>query len=240
MGFDMKRGFVLVVALLLTSCGGSEGLTIIRLSDEKIVGRDSLKGRFRDMVLGCDEAKGRLAIIEWGDYKSTIKLFDLTAGTFTKHAVPVGRLNGLAGPEYYDFASDEYIFHDRQGIRFFGKGSQLRDVANPLPEGFWGSKIVPWKGQSLKRDMLVAHAVSILPRPLLQERLLELPELAIGPPVGPAHRLAHAAAVKGSAIKRKKKGVSHVLDCRTLSRSFYLCFRSRFYLIGDLNQPTQS
>lgn len=142
----MKRGLILLMLpLLLSSCRGSEGLTIIRLSDEKVIGRDSPKGRYRDMVLGCDEAKGRVAIIEWGDYKSTIKVFDFTAGTFTKRTVPVGRSNGLEGPEYYDFASDEYILHDRHGIHFFGKAAQRRDVANPLPEGFWGSKIVPCK-----------------------------------------------------------------------------------------------
>ena len=142
----MKRLLtILMFPFLLASCRGSDGVSIIRLSDEKVVGRDSPKGSYRDMVLGFDEASGKLAIIEWGQNKSTIKVFDLTECTFTKHTVPVGRLNGINGPEYYDFATDEYIFHDTKGIHFFGKASKRRDVANPLPAGYCGSKIVPCK-----------------------------------------------------------------------------------------------
>lgn len=135
--------FLLLISLLTSSCRSLDRLTIIRLPDGKIVGQDSSMGRYRNMVLGCDEAKGRLAVIEWGDFKSTIKVFDFTAGTFTKRRVPIGRSNGLSTPEYYDFDRDEFIFHDHQGLHFFGKSSKRRDVACILPEGFWGGTIVP-------------------------------------------------------------------------------------------------
>jgi len=139
----VKRALILLMlAVSAASCRGSDGVSIIRTSDGKVVGRDSPKGEYRDMVLGCDEATGKLAIIEWGQHKSTIKIFDVTAGIFKKHTVPVGRLNGIDGAEYYDFASDEYVCHDRQGIHFFGKTSQQRDVANPLPAGYCSGTMV--------------------------------------------------------------------------------------------------
>jgi hypothetical protein len=136
------RLFLLILPLFLLGC---DGVSIIRLRDGKVVGKDSPKGEYRDMVLACDEGAGKVAIIEWGKYASTIKIVQVAEGSLTKHSVAVGRLNGIGGAEYYDLTFDQYIFHDCKGLHVYGKDSQTRELPNPLPEGFWASKIVPCK-----------------------------------------------------------------------------------------------
>jgi hypothetical protein len=115
------------------------------VSDGKVVAKDSpsLFDTYRDMVLTVDDVGGRVAIIQWGRHSSTIKILSLADGKKAKHSVAIGRENGIAGAEYYDFASGDYIFHDRNGLHFFGKNSKPREIPNPLPKDYWTGTIVP-------------------------------------------------------------------------------------------------
>jgi hypothetical protein len=136
---------IILLQLSLITSGRCDSVSIIRVSDGKIVGRDSPKGEYVDWVVGLDETVGKVAVVEWGKYHSTIKVFSMEEGHFKKHSIPIGRYNGLDGADYYDFSSDDFIFHDEGGLRFFGKDSKPRKLSNPLPKDYRAGKIVPCK-----------------------------------------------------------------------------------------------
>ena len=149
----MKQNLlILTIPLLLSTChssggtyGGPGDVAIFRVSDGSVVGKDTHAGRYADMVIAHDETTGKVAVIEWGDYKSTIKIFSLADSKFKKYFVGIGRLNGLDGADYYDFTADEFIFHDQKGMHFFGKNSKPREIPNPLPKDYATGAIVPCK-----------------------------------------------------------------------------------------------
>jgi hypothetical protein len=138
---------ILILLFLSAARGVCDSVSIIRVSDAKAVAKESsgFFDTYRDMVLTVDDAVGKVAIIQWGQYQSTIKIFNLADGKCAKHSVSIGRLNGIDGAEYYDFTADEYIFHDEKGLHFFGMNSKTRAVPNPLPKGYRASRIVPLK-----------------------------------------------------------------------------------------------
>ena len=141
----MKRSVPILILLLLSAVRGTcDGVSVIRVSDGKVVVKDSpgLFDTYRDMVLTVDDIGGKVAIIQWGRYKSTIKVLGLADGKCVKHSINIGRENGIDGAEYYDFASGDYIFHDSKGLHFFGKDSKPRELPNPLPRDYRASKIV--------------------------------------------------------------------------------------------------
>jgi len=124
------------------------GVSVVRVSDGKLAAKDSpaFFDTFRDMVLNADEVAGKVALIQWGRHGSTIKILGLKDGKCSKHTVPIGRENGLEGANYYDFSSDAYVLHDRNGLRFFPKKSKPREVPNVLPQDYASSTMVPCEG----------------------------------------------------------------------------------------------
>lgn len=142
----MKPSLPILILLLLSAVRGAcDGVSVIRVSDGKVVAEDSpgLFDTYRDMILTVDDIGGKVAMIQWGRYKSTIKILGLADGKCAKHSINIGRENGIDGAEYYDFASGDYIFHDRKGLHFFGKNSNPREIPNPLPENYETGTIVP-------------------------------------------------------------------------------------------------
>jgi hypothetical protein len=143
----MKPQWAILLLLLLSSLRGAcNGVSVIRVSDGKVVAKDSPGplAIYRDMLLSVDDVGGRVAIIQWGRQRSTIKILGLD-GKNAKHSVAIGRENGIDGAEYYDFSSNNYIFHDNKGLHFFGKKSKPREVSNPLPRDYRTSTIVHCK-----------------------------------------------------------------------------------------------
>jgi len=134
---------LLLLSVVRGVCDG--GISIIRANDGKVIASDSPFGPYRDMLLAIDNAAGKVAVIQWGHYKSTIQILSVADGKCTKHTVAVGRLNGIDGAEYYDFASGDYVFHDARGLRIFGKNTKPREVPNPLPKDFRTGTIVSCK-----------------------------------------------------------------------------------------------
>lgn len=142
----MKPSLPILILLLLSAVRGAcDGVSVIRVSDGKVVAKDSpaFFDIYRDMILTVDDVGGKVAIIRWGRHKSTIKILGLADGNCAKHSVNIGRENGIDGAEYYDFASGDYIFHDSKGLHFFGKNSKPREISNPLPNNYGTGTIVP-------------------------------------------------------------------------------------------------
>ena len=56
-------------------CSGSD-VKIVNLDDGSVVGElaPSLSSRYRDMVIGIDEVHGKVAVIQWGDQTSTLRI----------------------------------------------------------------------------------------------------------------------------------------------------------------------
>ena len=134
----MKLATLAILSILTTAigCSGSD-VKVIRIDDGAVVGElgGSLFQKYRDMVIGIDEVHGKIAVIEWGDQTSTLKIVTIQPWQVSKHSVDVGRVTGLDGPMSFDFASNRLVY----ATDMYTKGKQSAIVA------------IGWNGDKQKR-----------------------------------------------------------------------------------------
>jgi hypothetical protein len=143
---------VLLIATVAAGCQGSD-VKIISIDDGAVAGglSPSLFAKYRDMVIGIDEVHGRVAVIEWGDSRSTLKIVTVKPWQVSKHSIPVGRLTGLDGPMSFDFANNRFVYatdmyaKEKQGtivtIGLNDKGGEQR-YSVPLSKNYVIGRII--------------------------------------------------------------------------------------------------
>ena len=144
----MKNIIVVIMFTMAPLFFGCADVYVVKLADNKVVGtlRPSLLGTFRDILLNVDAETGRFAVIEWGRHQSTVKLVSIAPWSCETFNVDIGRENGLGGAEYCDINNRLYLCHNMTGLYIFDDKGGRKAYRNPIPKGYWPSKIVPCKG----------------------------------------------------------------------------------------------
>jgi hypothetical protein len=122
----------------IEGCAASVDVQVLDLDTGTVVGqlRPSFFGMYRDMVVGVDATGGRLAVVEWGDRRSTLKIITLQPWRVSEQTIGAGRvtygtgtpriIEGIAGPMAYDFATRRFFY--TTGSRLSG-GYSLHFIA---------------------------------------------------------------------------------------------------------------
>jgi hypothetical protein len=160
-----------VLSLILACASGCSGsdIKVVSIDDGAVAGElsPSRFGKYRNMVIGIDEVYGKVAVIEWGDQTSTLKIITLQPWQVSKRPVDAGRLTGIDGQMHFDFAKDCFIYATHGTIttisgkgekhRYFmptRKGYGITDCIMPTPEGLFLVTGTPYgddKGLSLHK-----------------------------------------------------------------------------------------
>jgi hypothetical protein len=103
----------LFTILCCCSAGNAGGVQVFDFDSGDVIGKitNSPFQRYRDMVIGTDDKRGQIAVIEWGDQNSTLKIITLKPWTITKHSVAATHLQGsIEGPMGFDFHKNRFVY----------------------------------------------------------------------------------------------------------------------------------
>lgn len=102
--------FLWILAVTVGCSGGD--VKVVNIDDGSVIGEltPSLFGGYRDMVIGIDKVHGKIAAIEWGDNRSTLKIVTIKPWQVSKHFIDVGRPSGIDGPMSFDFRNNRFIY----------------------------------------------------------------------------------------------------------------------------------
>jgi hypothetical protein len=95
------------------SAGNAGGVQVFEIDTGNVVGKttNSPFQRYRDMVIGIDDEHGQIAVIEWGDRISTVKIITIKPWKVSKYSVAATHLQGsIEGPMGFDFHRNCFIY----------------------------------------------------------------------------------------------------------------------------------
>jgi hypothetical protein len=119
---SLTRVLSILPFLGIEGCAATVDVQVLDLDTGTVVGqlRPSFFGKYRDMLVGVDEVSGRLAVVEWGDRRSTLKIITLQPWRVSEQTIDAGRvtygtgtprlIEGIAGPMAYDFATRRFFY----------------------------------------------------------------------------------------------------------------------------------
>jgi hypothetical protein len=106
----------------------------------------SVFGKYRDSVIGIDETDGKIAVIEWGDNESVIKLVTVHPWRVALHTVNAGRLTGIDGPMRFDFTDNRFLFSTENTVTTIGLDGSKRTYTIPVSKSRGIARFLPAKG----------------------------------------------------------------------------------------------
>jgi hypothetical protein len=136
-------------ALVAVACAvlylSSSDVEVLSARDFSVVGaiRPSFPGKYRDMVIGRDEASGRVAVVEWSDHYSTLKLVHIRPWEVREIKLNAGRVGDIYGEMAYDFQRDQFVYFDGKGVVALSPDGKRREFAVPLRPHHIVSRILP-------------------------------------------------------------------------------------------------
>ena len=141
-------GILLLVSVLACGCSGRKAdVRVISLQDGSVVGEvtPSSFGQYRDMVIGIDDAGGRIAIMEWGQSRSTLRIVTLRPWQVSEHSIAAGRVGpGGIGSMSFDFPNERLLFSTdpatddgkQRMVAICLRGDKLRKEYQTVPKGY--------------------------------------------------------------------------------------------------------
>lgn len=123
---------------------------VLNIEDGSVVGevRPSFLGKYRNYVVGVDEANGQLALVEWGDQQSRLRIVTIRPWKVTEYTIKAGR-STIDGPMAFDFSSKRFLYssgaYSPQGCSLIELAltGEKRTCPVPLPAQYIVSRIIP-------------------------------------------------------------------------------------------------
>ena len=125
----------LLLVPILAGCGGRD-VQVFRIDDGSILGELSHAGKFVNMVIGIDESSGKVAVIEWGDERSTLKIVTLQPWQVSEQSIDAGRQTGIDGQMGFDFANKCFIYVTKDKITTIALNGVKREYSVPLRKDY--------------------------------------------------------------------------------------------------------
>jgi hypothetical protein len=146
---------LLVITTLFVGCSKGSDVQVLNLDDGSVVGEvsPSFSGKYRNLVEGIDDTSGRLALVEWGDSQSVLRIAAIRPWKVSEYPIKAGRstgpLTGIDGPMGFDFSNNRFLYSTgaysggESSIVELALNGEKRSCPVPLRPKYIISKIMP-------------------------------------------------------------------------------------------------